>query len=411
MRLGKLSGLILLAMASFVAAQTVVEEHWSPYNYPQEIPEGAPHHVVIEGDTLWDLAAKYLGDPLLWPQVYEQNAYIEDPNLIYPGDPILLNVGVVVDESSIADGVASEDDGSTASDNEGETSGEFTDMEDFSQSSEEGGQEEAPSDQVSDRSETVYTDDDPLTEFVILPAGDRMDMECSSYLYKLDSPRDKVPADLFVSGSEYPDVVTHGPGEVIYMNQGMENGVQPGAVYSIRRPIEKVYHPDTNRFMGWTVDQIAKTRVVAAQANNATAIITEVCQEVQLGDFLVPYVQEPIPLITELPSSDRWQEFNSDGFGTIISAEDKVHAFAKGHICVVDIGIQQNVAPGDVFIIFRENPNNNVKKGVHLPNIYLGHGVALKTDNNSTVMKVIETFKELEVGYRVVPISSDSYVD
>ncbi len=411
MAMGKFLGLILTATAGFAAfAQTVVEEHWSPYNYPREIPEDTAHHIIMDGDTLWDIAGQYLGDPLLWPQVYEQNSYIEDPNLIYPGDPIFLNVGVVVDESAIASSVEGEE-GAAGEFNEegGESSGEFTDMESFSEASE--GEEGVPEDQVSDRSETIFSEDDSLTEFVILPAGDRMDMECSTYLYAMSSPKDKVPADLIISGSEYPAVETHGLGEVVYLNKGMESGVQPGSIYSVRRVIQRVDHPKTGRFMGKAVDQIAKVRVVAAQANNATGIISESCQEVRIGDFLVPYVQEPIPLITELPTADRWEEFQSDGYGTIVYSEDKLGAFANDHICIVDLGIQQNVAPGDVFIIFRENPNNNAKKGIHLPNIYMGHGVALKTDNDTTVMKVIETFKEIMVGYRVVPISSDSFVD
>lgn len=45
-------------------------------------------HVARSGDTLFDLSAFYLGDPLLWPQLWSFNPQITNPHWIYPGDAI-----------------------------------------------------------------------------------------------------------------------------------------------------------------------------------------------------------------------------------------------------------------------------------------------------------------------------------
>jgi chemotaxis signal transduction protein len=46
-------------------------------------------HFVVKGDTLWDIAARYLGDPFLYPELAKLSR-INDPDLIYPGDLIRI---------------------------------------------------------------------------------------------------------------------------------------------------------------------------------------------------------------------------------------------------------------------------------------------------------------------------------
>jgi len=48
-------------------------------------------HTVVKGDTLWGLADQYLESPWQWPELWEENASIENPNLIFPGDVLLLS--------------------------------------------------------------------------------------------------------------------------------------------------------------------------------------------------------------------------------------------------------------------------------------------------------------------------------
>jgi len=60
---------------------------------PLQLADGAPdRHVVIPGDTLWGIAAKFLKDPYRWGELWKLNAEeIKNPQRIYPGQVIVLD--------------------------------------------------------------------------------------------------------------------------------------------------------------------------------------------------------------------------------------------------------------------------------------------------------------------------------
>lgn len=401
----------LFMMTGFALAQAevVIPEHWSPYSAPTSYPAGTKVYIIKDGDTLWDIAGAEFGNPLLWPQLYQANPYIADPDLIYPGDPLRLDIGIVVTEETIVETTPVTDSAPGSSE-------EFTEVESFADN--EG--DEVPDnlsngeETVLDRSET-FDFDSSDAEFVILPAGDLSDMECSTYIYETSSRKDKLPYSLNVMGGESRYATSFASGDVVYLNQGGSDGLRAGEVYSIRRNLGAVEHPDSlekrdfmgrSEFVGYAIDQVGVLNVLAVQETSATAFIEKACSEVKVGDFLVPYEEEPIPLITELPQADRYKPFNSADHGTILRAENNIYSLGKGHLVNIDLGIQNNVAPGDLFVLFRENPNSDKKKNLDLPPVYLGHGVALKVNETTTVMKIIDGFKEIHVGDRVVSFAS-----
>ncbi len=76
-RLLAVSTAMLLTLATFAFAAELREDHPTSYT-------------VKKGDTLWDISARFLAKPWLWPEIWQANPQVKNPHRIYPGDVLSL---------------------------------------------------------------------------------------------------------------------------------------------------------------------------------------------------------------------------------------------------------------------------------------------------------------------------------
>lgn len=77
--LGLITGL-LVSLVVFAAGAQLRADHPDTYT-------------VKRGDTLWDISARFLDKPWLWPEIWRANPQVHNPHLIYPGDVLKLAYG------------------------------------------------------------------------------------------------------------------------------------------------------------------------------------------------------------------------------------------------------------------------------------------------------------------------------
>lgn len=345
-----------------------VAPHWSKYDYPKSVPEGKAYHMVVKGDTLWDIAGKYLGDPFLWPQVWEANGYIKTARLIYPGDPVLLPVVQVADAPGAAP--ASE----VAAPAEAE--------------------EAAPKAAMAPPAPPEWTNMDALIS-VASPDSVRY----AGYLSaSVEDETLKVKGMEGESGSAI-EKLSAGTRDVILLNRGANGGVKAGDLFTLNRRARVVRNPATGKRVGYRIDTSGVARVVMVGESSARAVVESAGREVLVGDYLRPYTEPESPLVKRrvVVEGGNLSLDGTQNAGYVVDIDDASSVSATGVTIGLDLGSSAGVAVGKVVTVFRQaNRADNVTRRA------LGAAVVVAVRENFSVARLVYSREEILVGDRVV---------
>jgi hypothetical protein len=353
--LGTLAALPLI-FAQVAAAQTPaadttglltgpapVARHWSKNKYPDSIPEGASYYIVVRGDTLWDISARFLKNPYLWPQIWDQNKYISDAHWIYPGDPILLpNVSVVSDRAGEAGATGTEE-----------------------------GAEGLPGEGLAGVGEAGA---------VLSPVTEQVTVQCAPYI--VQSAEDD---SLRIIGSEEGvDKNAFADRDILYLNKGSNAGIKAGDVFQFQAAAYPVKHPMTGKVVGTKVEPTGWGRVILVQENSSTVMVEQACQDIHIGDYLKTFERANVPLLLKKPHSDRLTPPSGKTQGFIIDQAADATIAAEGNIVTIDLGTEAGVTPGNVFTVSRV-----VYPSVPSPRNVVGEIAVIAARDKTSVAKVI----------------------
>jgi hypothetical protein len=364
----------------------LVGDHWTAWNPPAPDPS-VQVYIIAKGDTLWDLAKRFYGNPYLWPQLWEKNQYILDAHWIYPGDPLLTGIQVAPAQNLAQTG-GGEAVGSAPAGGEGPGP--------------------LPPPQVAGVESAAKAAPAPV------PLGAESDIYCSGWV---GDAGEQFP--YAIVGSEFDNLVPKisfnetrlneitGPssakvdmftGDIVYLSGGSVQGLTPGMLFTIVGAEQPVVHPLTNQTFGSFYPYRGRLRVLSVQETTAIAEIVFSCDPVQLGDRLRPFEPEPVPLGRQaamrpvnLPASG---EHLKDSPCIVYSAN--VISLGQDHVAFMDRGADQNVTPGDIYTLYRMNDTG-------LPPLVLGEVAVLSVQKRASLVRIIQSRYPVFVGDRLDP--------
>lgn len=281
------SVLLTLALAAPLSAAAV------------ELAPGAPgQYTVKRGDTLWAIAGQYLREPWRWPDIWQANPQVRNPNLIFPGDVLTLE----------------------------------------------------------------YVDGRPVVRAERVGRGGVVKLSPEVRETPIDRAVPLIPIDAigpFITESRVlerdelssaPHVLAAGrehlvgtAGHAVFARNVADDGVQRFGIY---RQGPEYRDAGTNEVLGYQAVYVADA-VLEAGGDPATLHVTRSTREIQVGDRLLP-LEDDVLREPFLPRSPE-QELS----GTIISVVDGVAQIGQYQAVVIDRGARDGLEAGHVLAVYQ----------------------------------------------------------
>ncbi len=334
-----------------------VDGRWTPYQPPTEFAPDANVYTIQKGDTLWALAKKFLGNPYLWPQLWEKNKYIRDAHWIYPGDPLVVGVKAV----EVAPPAPAPTPTVTP----------------------------PPAAPATGAALPEGTGEAPPANLVA--AGSEADIYCFAYLDKANAR----PQLTLKSAEQIEYESTFSTNDIVYLSGGENEGVKAGQEYFIVLPVRQLRHPATHAVLGTVMRYLGRLRVLCTTDHSATAEIVASCDAIPMGAWLKPFEPIPIPMTILTKPVERCDPASNNARGYIVYSRDDDVTFGQGEVVMIDLGDADQVAPGSQAIIYRDNPVPGT------PRLLLGELAVLTTGDHWATATIIRSSGPMQVGDRV----------
>jgi hypothetical protein len=286
-----------LKLASSLSALLLVTVFACPVGAQVELNPDAPEtYQVRSGDTLWDIAGRFLRDPWRWSQIWDANREIGDPNRIYPGDVLRLYYSGGEPRIGLDPGMRTV--------------------------------------RLSPRVRVTRLEMPVPT----IPIGTIQPFLSRPYVLE----REQIDASPYVVS--FPDRrVLGGTGDRLYVRSIPGNSA---GRYHVVRPGGAYQDPESGDILGYKATYVADA-VLERPGDPASLRIESMALETAIGDRVLPAV-----------AGDALQNFfpkagPAGRQGRIISVLNGVSQIGRHNVVAINLGADQGIEPGHVFDVYR----------------------------------------------------------
>lgn len=302
-------------------------------------------YTVVRGDTLWDIAGRFLRHPWQWPEVWRANPQIDNPHRIYPGDVVHLR----------------DCDG-------------------------------RPCLEVERGRRVVHLSPEMRT----LPHREAIaPLPLSTVRHFLHDHRlVEPPVELaslayVVAGSD--GRIVSGTGDRFYVRGQLEGHGQ----FGIYRPGKRYRHPVSGEPLGLELESVGQARRLRREAELVVMEATAARQEIRQGDLVLPLEIRTLPT-DFLPRAPERQVA-----GQILAVPGGVRFIGRLQVVSIDLGTRDGLAPGHVLSVERRGERvDDPRTGevLQLPGEEAGLVMVFRPYEKMSYALVMEASRPLAVG-------------
>lgn len=291
------AGVLLIAFGAASAQVALKDDH--PQTY-----------YVKEGDTLWDIASKFLNNPWQWPELWHVNEEIGNPHLIYPGDVIKLRY-----------------------DDNGEP--QLTvERGDHGRMAEAGGVVK-----LSPKAREVPLD----TAIPAIPLG-----TIQAFLKDgLVVTREEIAEAPYVVGGQ-DGRIAFGQGDRVYARDPVGQWNDLVQSYGFYQVGEEYVDPETNEILGYEALEVGLGQVADHDGEVLTLDVVASSQDIRIRDRIFTTRERKVQSIFYPTAPDKKIE------ARIIRFFGRVSSVARNDVVVINKGVRDGLKAGDVLEVFHK---------------------------------------------------------
>ncbi len=354
-------------MKNKIALAVLLAAVLAPAVLAEEIRADAPqHYTVVKGDTLWDIAARFLRDPWAWPSVWQANPAIHNPHLIYPGNVILLcsiDTGgkvLAVDGGDGCAGVLRALQATPAT---------------------------LAQDDATIRLEPQIQDLDNSTVIPTIPLRVILPYLNEGRVVSSEALRD---APYVLAGADQR--LLSGTGDEVFL-RGHASASESG--YALYHPGGVYVDPDTGERLGVQASFVGRVELGAKEADVTRARILNMKEVVRDDDRLLALPQQVVTAVFAPASSQGVKA------GRVLRVLGGVDHGGKYSVIVINRGERAGVHQGHVFSLYRHGSiveDSHDKQLLRLPREYEGLAMAFRTFPTVSYLLILKAHRPIVVG-------------